>query len=430
MINIKQTTSKTQTKFYQYFYKYKEYLQLPEYKFILDVASGMLKSKHIHLAKIARTLFEKITPKKTEERLSYHLGKEGLYKKLQEMHLQTTKHRINHCQYLVFDGSDIIKEEAEKMEGLSLVRDGSKSVNKNTAVLNNGYHWDNIIGVSSDGSEMLPLYSEIYGTKQDPDYKVSENRKIINIVRQLNKFTNPDQILVIDRGGDRRTLINPFLKMKQSFIIRQMGTRDLFYNDQRMPLKKIYRKAKLDGEFIVKRNHHNRKVKHTYKVGAIRVQFPTSCLNYPIETPLWLVVTKEDGRGYSWFLCNLPTENKFEAIKLAMKGYQYRWKVEEFHRQIKQDYKLEDIRFQRYEAIKNIGSIILIVMGFLSSLQDAFVYLLLFNTRLLETNKFNDLPNYTFYRLTEGIKIALASTRKHYKQKLKIPLQPTLNLFP
>jgi len=72
MLNIKQTTTKTQVKFKQYLYRYKKQLDLPEYKFLSDIIFGILKSKHIHLAKIARTLLEKITPKKTEERLSYH----------------------------------------------------------------------------------------------------------------------------------------------------------------------------------------------------------------------------------------------------------------------------------------------------------------------------------------------------------------------
>ena len=39
----------------------------------MDMVFGILKSKHIHLAKVARALKEMNTPKKTEERLSYHL---------------------------------------------------------------------------------------------------------------------------------------------------------------------------------------------------------------------------------------------------------------------------------------------------------------------------------------------------------------------
>lgn len=430
MLNNKQTSAKTQIKLKQYLYRYKKQLDLPEYKFLSDITFGILKGKHIHLAKTARTLSEKITPKKTEERLSYHLGKDGMYKRLQDMYYKTNQYRINRCQYLIFDGSDIIKEEAKTMEGLSLIRDGSKSGKKKNLVIANGYHWDNILGVSADGKDLVPVYSEIYSNRLDPDYSVSENRKIINVVNEMSRITNSEQILVIDRGGDRRVLIDEFIRLKQLFVIRQTGERHLFYKGKSMPLKKVSRKVILKKKYTVMRKHNSKMVKHVYHVGAIQVEFPSSCLRHSTNHPLWLVVVKEEGKGYSWFLCNLPAENQFEAIDLAMKGYQYRWKVEEFHRQVKQDYHMEDIRYQRYEAIKTIGSLLLIVMGFLSTLNKAFISLLLFTTRLLEKNRFNDIPDYIFYRLSEGIRISFAGVNKFIPEKRKICPQASLELFP
>jgi len=355
-----------------------------------------------------------------------------MYERLQNIYYNTNRYRINRCRYLIFDGSDIIKEEAEAMEGLSLVRDGSKMGKRKNLVIANGYHWDNILGVSADGKDLVPVYSEIYSNRLDADYSVSENRKIINVVKDMSKITNSEQILVIDRGGDRRVLINEFIRLKQSFIIRQTGERHLFYKGTSMPLKKISHKAKLEQKYTVMRNHNNKMVKHIYHGGAIQVKFPSSCLKYSINHPLWLVVVKEEGRGYnkSWFLCNLPVKDQFEALELAMKGYQYRWKVEEFHRQIKQDYRLEDIRYQRYKAIKTIGSLLVIVMGFLSTLNKAFISLILFTTRLLEKNRFKDIPDYIFYRLSEGIRISLAGINKFIPQKRKMCPQSSLNLFP
>ena len=109
MSNNKQIISKTQIKLKQYLYKYEDFLKLPEYKFLSDAIFGILKGKHIHLAKISRSLLEPISPKKTEERLSYHLGKEGLYKSIQEVYYNTIRARIKRCRYLIFDGSDIVK---------------------------------------------------------------------------------------------------------------------------------------------------------------------------------------------------------------------------------------------------------------------------------------------------------------------------------
>jgi len=251
MINYNQISAKIQTKLKQNIYRYKSHLKLPEYKFLSDMIFGMLKGKHIHLAKISRTLLEEITPQKTQERLSYHLSKQDFYKKLQNIYYETNRHKINRCHYLIFDGSDIIKEEAKTMEGLSLVRDGSRSGSNQKIILKNGYHWDNIIGVSSDGKELVPIYSEIYSGQLDADYAISENRKIINVLKDLREQTKSEQILVVDRGGDRRVLLTEFIEDSQFFVIRQTGKRHLYYQGRSMPLKEISRKVILDKEYTV-----------------------------------------------------------------------------------------------------------------------------------------------------------------------------------
>lgn len=418
--NLKESTAKTQSKFHQHLYRYRDHLSVPEHKFLVDMVFGILKSKHIHLAKLARALKEEITPKKTEERLSYHLGKREIWERLHQSHIGALGNCLRRYRYLIHDGSDITKPYAEKMEGLSMVRDASKSAGRAEPVLANGYHWDNLIGVSEDGQDMLPIYSEIYSVKLDKDYEVSENRKIIRVIRSIVPHTSSQQILVYDRGGDRRVLINEFLNMGLHFIIRQNGTRHLNYNGKNLPLKRIYRKAKLTHTYRVTRDYHGREVEHIYQVGALRVYFPTTDLKGRIDIPLWLVVVKEEGRGYSWFLCYLNTDKANEAIEIAMKGYQYRWKVEEFHRQIKQDYSLENILYQRYEAVRAVGALLAIVISFLSKLPKVLITELILNARLFQTCITKDLPKYLYYRLTEAVRIALTNATRYKCPSLNI----------
>ena len=431
MENVKQLTAKTQTKLNHYLSNFKKHLPKPEIKFIYHIIYGMLKCKHIHLAKISRNLNENITPKKTEERLRYHLKKKELYDKIQKLHLDKNRHRISKCPYIIFDGSDITKEQAEDMEGIDKVRDGSKSASKGKTVIGMGYHWDNVVAVSKDGKEIIPLYSEIYSSELDEEYSISENRKIMKILEKIKPFISSFQIIVFDRGGDRRILILYNLENNQYFIVRLNKNRYLFYHGKARSLAQITRKVKLKATYEVVRNNHNRLEKHVYHVGAVRVHLPTEDLKYPMKYPLWLVVSKEENHGYTWFLCCLPTDNEQEAIELAMRGYQYRWKVEEFHRQIKQDYSLEDIRYQKYYCIKTVASLLLIVMGFISMLDDLFTVLILLSTRLLERNRLSDIPSYRYYRLTEALKIILSRTINYNPFRVKIPKryeQLTLNL--
>ncbi|GAB4327567.1 MAG: hypothetical protein Kow0037_01220 [Calditrichia bacterium] len=424
MSNLSAITRKTQTKLYQFLIGYKKHHTLPEYKFLSDCVLGIIKSKHIHLAKIGRQLQETISPKKTEERLSYHLAKPGLSEQILEKHLLRIRPRIKRCRYLIYDGSDIIKNYAGKMDGLARVRDGSASGSK--TVLGQGYHWDNLVGVSEDGSALLPLYSEIYSIKADKDCRVSENRKIIKMQQVVSLSASKDSIWVMDRGGDRRVLIKTFLERKQQFVIRQRGEQHLFYQDKCLPLKELSRKVKLQYRYRVTRNNHGRLIKHDYAVGGIQVNFPTNDLRYKRPERLWLVVSREKQRGYSWFLCYLNTDEESEAVRLAMQGYQYRWKIEEFHRQVKQDYALEEIRYQRYEAIRTIGSLLVVVMGFLATLGSNFVHMVLRMGRLWPGNRLTDCPRYKYYRLSEAMKIILAKTTRMKRKTLLLQGQMEL----
>jgi len=102
-----------------------------------------------------------------------------------------------------------------------------------------------------------------------------------------------------DRGGDRCSIMEPLLKDNQQFIIRQVGNRDLIYEDERRPLKKISRLVKLCQTYSVTKTKKNKKVKETYDCGAVRVRLPGS------KKTLWLVVLKERKKGYCWLLCHL-----------------------------------------------------------------------------------------------------------------------------
>jgi len=74
-----------------------------------------------------------------------------------------------------------------------------------------------------------------------------------------------------------------------------------------------------------------------------------------------------------------------------------------------QDFFLEAIQYQRYEAIRSIAALLVIVMGFIASLSKEFSYLLLHRVKLLPRNKWEDLPAYIYHRMIEGLRIILSS---------------------
>jgi len=58
-------------------------------------------------------------------------------------------------------------------------------------------------------------------------------------------------------------------------------------------------------------------------------------------------------------LCHFKDcSSAYAAVELAIRGYGLRWKIEEVHRQIKGDYRLEAIRLERYEALKTMNALL------------------------------------------------------------------------
>ena len=78
-------TKKTlQVKLHQFLNIFRYGFSLPEYKFIVDIVLGILKSRSIICNRIAQELAESITKKKTCERLSRNLSRDGFGDKIQQ----------------------------------------------------------------------------------------------------------------------------------------------------------------------------------------------------------------------------------------------------------------------------------------------------------------------------------------------------------
>ena len=108
---------------------------------------------------------------------------------------------------------------------------------------------------------------------------------------------------------------------------------------------------------------------------------------------LWLVVLKERRKGYCWLLCHLNDTAKQVAIKTGVVGSGHRWKIDEVHLQIKNDYELEGICLQRYEALKSMNALLWAAVSFLYTRLENFCLDIIFHPKLALVNrrKFSDL---------------------------------------
>lgn len=431
MYNVAKLGAEIQGKNSNYLRKFKCHLDGPAFKFLKCCFNGMLRSKGIFISGIALHLGEKISRKKTEERLIYHLSKPMMSDNLTNAYLKANSKDISNQKYIIWDGSAISKGYATKMEGLTYVHDGaSKKKNK----LEMGYHWDNVVGVNKSESgevTIFPIYSEIYSKKLDPCFSnFSENTKILDMHLKLSSYLSTDSIVVMDRGYDRKTLIEPLIERNQNFIIRQTGRRHLEFEDGSgsESLKKLSRRTRLIYEYTLNPVGCENRI---FKVGAKKVKFP-ECSS---DKTLWLVTAQEVGKGKTWFLSYLDTADEKEAVMTTMQGYTYRWKIEEYHRQIKQDFNLNKIKVMKYETIKSLGVLLLITTGFISRLfnlmETETKLKLLKAVNLINSESAKDIPRYFYYKATEAVRMLLSfiyrkRNRKTYDQFCC--LQPLLDI--
>ena len=240
----------------------------------------------------------------------------------------------------------------------------------------------------------------------------------------MSAHSGKDNIWVVDRGGDRRNIMNPLLADDNQFIIRQVGDRDLYLNGERKPLKEISRTVTLTERYTVTKRTNNKKVKEIYMCGAVRVKLDKN------GKYLWLVVMKEQHKGYCWLLCHLKEDNIKAAIRTAFVGYGHRWKIEEVHRQIKCDYNLEKICLQRYEALKTMNALLWTAVSFLYTRLDNLSIEIITHIELGLQNrkKWSDLIRFIYYKLAYAVKKLLALSKLYLSPINKSPTSHQLCL--
>jgi hypothetical protein len=364
----------------------------PDRKWIGETIYGILKSKDIKLANIGRATRDSIDLKHTVKRLSRNIVKEDISDEIVDSYISTVWKRIKENTVLSIDLSDISKKEAKKMDNLCEVWDGSEA-----KVSDNGYWLCKVVGKNPREGEVIPLYNELFSTVAE-DFE-SENKQILKAVETLIRYIGDKGIWTLDRGGDRKYIFYHLLDRLLRFITRLVGearyletcdgNRDYPINiASRMKLR---HKARLEGKEDYRTKTYN------IKFGYERVFLPGR------SEELKMVVAEGFGEEPMMLLTNVEVRTKNDALQV-IESYIARWIVEESFRFIKQSYSLEDIRLQRYNGLKNMVAIVLLVYGFLSLQLLLHLRLRILVMHIYRASKrLYGIPNFPFYALADGI---------------------------
>jgi hypothetical protein len=363
-------------------------LTKPLTKFVAQMIFGILAAKDIKLSNIARGLQEEIPLAKTEERLSRNNRTSKIAESVMQALVEDGAPWIKADTVLAIDISDVAKEYAEKMEYLATVRDGSKQ-----GELVQGYWLLGVVGADVKGERLTPLLMNLYSQKAD-DFE-SENTQILTAIDQIKSVVGNRGIWAIDRGGDRRHLLDGLLERSCQFVVRLTGARNLKDARGKMQNSLVMAKAMHCSETIEIEVEEQGERKHRrVQLGCKRVKLPKR------DEWLMLVVIKGFGEKPMLLLTTVTNQSPHGILEI----YLTRWKIEESYRFLKSSYHIEDIRVRSYVGLRNTTALVMAAFYFLAVvLGTRFELSILMRKVLAKVRRFFEVPAFKFYALADGI---------------------------
>jgi hypothetical protein len=312
-------------------------------------------------------------------------------------HMNSVKSKICHGDCILFDGSDIQMKYTKMMDGLDDVKDSDKGT------IGLGYWLMNVVRFSKD-QEMTPQYNKLYSFDHGAK---SENKEVLEAMRETGLIIDKNVTKIFDCGIDRPVCRDLIIADEGNFNLRLKKTTKLFYKGHEMAVSKISRIVTLFMKLKHTRIQKSKKHQLVYECGAIKVQYK---IKGKVHV-LWLVLTKRINGGYCWLLTRSPKESIVEVIKEAFAAYDFRWKIEEYHRHIKECYNLEYIQINKFEGLQSILSKLTIAMSIrYSSLSSLHTRLLLESgVKTLNKERMYELCNFIYYKINTIIKVLLAN---------------------
>jgi len=327
----------------------------PEEKLINNLLYGIAESGSCHLSKISRTLKERISLKKTIERLSRGLQgfSEQEQQKLLDNYTQMVKPYVDKRTVFVIDNSDVTKQYSEKMECLEIVRDGS------TGKLEKGYWTTEIAALTAESKSPLPVYDRVFSASEKGF--ISATEESMKGLRYLSRTFGNVGIRALDRGYDALAYYEYFIRNNEAFVIRATKNRDVRYKKETKNILKVANQFK--GKYRI--DFHDRKGKLvSCKIAVVPVSLP----KHP-NIPLNLIVIYGFGKDPMMLLTNVDGDDK-RLANTIIKVYLMRWRIEEYFRFKKQQYEWEDFRVRSLNSIRTLYRVLSLLTGFISLLSE------------------------------------------------------------
>lgn len=387
-------------------------LSKPETRCLKEMVMGVLKSKSVFINRIAASLREPLKLKDVAKRLSAQYLKEDFWGAVTQSHMVCASGSIKKDTFLLMDGSDISKKHAKFMEGLEFVKDGD------TGNIGLGYNIINITAIN-EFKEMAPLYSKAYSYEMGA---LSSNTEIKDAVSTVGAHIEDKGCWVVDRGADNNILKDYFISLPQDVILRLKRNTELIYKGASLKVSQIAGRVHFETAHKTVKIKKDKQIVKEYLLAAVRVTRSSKGKDHP----LWLVISKDKKHGgLTYLLVKSKKRDSIEVAQWAFKGYGLRWKIEEYHRHVKQEYRLEDIQIKTFAGLQSMLAIIVAAMYIVYQKIKSIHFALLLDAgyNYLNKHKVRELTNFIYYKISKVVANLLIPVQLRWKvQKIEPPL--------
>ena len=381
-------------------------LSKSEKKFIQDIEYGIAASGSCLISDISRSLNEDIKLKNTIERLCDNLNSFDDTETLYNNYIEEIGDIYGKEPVVLFDDSDISKVYGKKFEDLDDVMDASSQDKKVTK----GYHVCEATILTEKEKQLISVYSQIYSCKSK-DFK-SMNDYTFKSIEAAKKVLNRKFIGVFDRGYDDNKIID--YMDDNYFIIRMNDRRNFLFKGKK---KNAYEEAKKRKGKVRMTLWFDDNEEYEVYISHTKVTLPHNGKDYELvfcyglseERPLIL-------------LTNRKIHSKDDVIKVV-RLYFSRWRIEEYFRAKKQEYKFENIRLRTLKGINNLNLFLTIHLGHINKLAEEINRKLL-SIKIIEASK--SIRNKVIIWMSQfarGIKKILSYAHTGIKEWQKIEIR-------
>ena len=381
-------------------------LSKSEKKFIQDIEYGIAASGSCLISDISRSLNEDIKLKNTIERLCDNLNSFDDTETLYNNYIEEIGDIYGKEPVVLFDDSDISKVYGKKFEDLDDVIDASSQDKKVTK----GYHVCEATILTEKEKQLISVYSQIYSCKSK-DFK-SMNDYTFKSIETAKKVLNRKFIGVFDRGYDDNKIID---YMDDNYFVIRMNDRRVFLFKGKK--KNVYEEAKKRKGKIRMTLWFDDNEEYEVYISHTKVTLPHNGKDYELvfcyglseERPLIL-------------LTNRKIHSKDDVIKVV-RLYFSRWRIEEYFRAKKQEYKFENIRLRTLKGINNLNLFLTIHLGHINKLAEEINRKLL-SIKIIEASK--SIRNKVIIWMSQfarGIKKILSYSHTGIKEWQKIEIR-------